>query len=112
MAAYRAFENAVERAFPAGVRGADDACLPLGEEDRAAVGRRSAERQSRPVGDQRVGLRPLAGERFAHDDRIRRMDLVKAQEMSGPTPIHSATRRRFSRMRGSSSEPVPVLSPR
>ena len=50
--------------------------------------------------------------RFAYDDHVGRMDLVGGEQAFGATPIHAATRRRFSRtFAGSSSDPVPMLRP-
>ncbi len=55
---------------PAGMGRADDAGLGIGQQHRRAVGGDHAEQQAGPVGDQRVGLRPLVmGHGFGDDHR-------------------------------------------
>ena len=47
------------RPAPAGMGRADHARLAVGQQHRRAIGGDDAEQQAGPVGDQRVGLRPL-----------------------------------------------------
>ena len=70
-----------QRALPAGVGGADDARLRVGEQDHAAVGAGDAERQARRRGDDPVAARPRVRRPVLGDrDRVGRMDLIGHRE--------------------------------
>ena len=56
MAATVSRDDAAGGALPAGMGGADDAGLGVGEQHRRAVGGEDAEQQVRAVGDHRVGF--------------------------------------------------------
>ena len=73
--------DAAERAFPAGMRRADDAGGRVGEQHRHAIGGEDAEQQAGPIGDERVGMRArIVGEGRGDGDGIGRMDLVQGDE--------------------------------
>ena len=74
-------DHSAERAFPAGMGGADHTRFRVGEQHRRAVGGEDAEDQAGPVGDQRV--RPAGGRRRNRRgdvDRVGRMDLVEGDQ--------------------------------
>src|SRR6185437_883149 len=73
-----------QRALPAGMRRADHARLGIHEQDRPAVGRGDADGKALVLRHDGVRLRPRrARPRAAGDQRIRRMDLMHADEMRG-----------------------------
>ena len=77
-------DDAGQRAFPAGMRRADDARLCVGEQDHAAVGAGDAERQARRRGHHCVAARPRVGRPVIGDrDRVGRMDLEGHREALG-----------------------------
>jgi hypothetical protein len=79
----RRFEYSAKRAAPAGVRGADDACLAVCQQDRSAIGGDDAENQARGGGRHRIGLRALIGrERRIDSQRARRMNLLEQDEFA------------------------------
>ena len=63
--------------------GADDARLRVGEEHGPAIGGRGPDGDARPVGDDSVGLRPLARKGLARHDHVGRMDLVGGKQVVG-----------------------------
>ena len=78
----RCLDHAGERATPAGMGRADDACAVVDEEDRAAIGGRDADGQPGNFGNDCIGPRariraprPLDG----HD--VRRMNLVGGEQV-------------------------------
>ena len=80
----RRFDDAAERALPAGVRGADHARLRVGEQDHAAIGAGDAEAEAGRRGDQRVATRPrFARERRRDRQRVGRMDLIGDRQTLG-----------------------------
>jgi hypothetical protein len=91
----RGGHDAHARADPAGVHGADDARLRIGEQDRYAVGAQRDEREPRLGGDERVGgldrVRPRAG----HDLGVAAVDLFhpdqpvprQAELVGQPVPV-------------------------
>src|SRR5665213_2587156 len=75
------FDDAGQRALPAGLRRPDHARVRVDQQDRAAIGRGDAERKPFRTGDHGVRARPLARPGAGHDHRVRRMDLPDAEEM-------------------------------
>jgi hypothetical protein len=80
----RRFENTDQRPAPARVAGADDVGLGIGEEHRAAIRRGDAEREAGPRRHHAVGSGTrLARPGLLDHDRVRRVDLVHADERLG-----------------------------
>ncbi len=61
---------------------ADHAGLGIGEQHRRAIGGEDSEQQPGPVGDHRVGVRPLVlRPRLLDIDGVGRMDLVHGRQL-------------------------------
>ena len=76
------FQDAGQRALPAGMRRADHAGLRIDEQDRPAIGGGGADRKALDAGDDGVGARArrrIPGLGPDHD--IGRMDLVQGEKM-------------------------------
>ena len=77
----RVFQHAGQRALPAGMSRADDAGFGIGKQHRSAIGRGGSDGQPRPVGHHRVGLGARRRKGLAHNDHVRRMDLMGRQQL-------------------------------
>ena len=77
----RRASDVMERALPAGMRGADHPGLGIGEQDRGAIGSQDAQRQARRGGDQRIGLRAVGiGTPRRHRHHNRAVDLMHCHQ--------------------------------
>ena len=75
------FDHARQRAAPAGMRGADDARVRIGEQHRPAIGGADPDRKPGHAGHDGVGARSgLGGPRRLGDDDVRRVNLIGGEQ--------------------------------
>ena len=74
------FDDAGQRALPAGMRRADHARGGIDEQDRSAIGRGDADRKAFGAGDEGVGARLVARPGSGRHHGVGRMDLVHAEK--------------------------------
>ena len=94
------------------MRRADHAGCEVGEQNRHAIRGQDAEQQPRPVGHERVGMRPrVVGERADDRDRVGRMNLIERDERAPGATAATASARLAAIAAVSSAEPSPTLRP-